>query len=170
MVLVLCVCIVCICVLQEARWVSLSALSPWVKGSHIMCFDFGDTLCHDACFQFDIGEQVLDNLRDQFIEEMDATSVVHSLQHEGIISDAVLQQVTNASGRMKQNEVLHSHLKRMCTKDSLMTSCRKIIAVEGNPRMTAFGKDMLSKLEGKSVRTHDHMTQTQTLVHCTITN
>ena len=100
-------------------------------------------------FHFWAGEQVLDDFRDQFIKEMDATSVVHSLQHEGIISDGVLQQVTIASGRTNQNEILHAHLKKTCTKDSLVTFCHKVIAVQGNPRMKAFGKDMLSKLEGK---------------------
>ena len=83
---------------------------------------------------------------------MDTTSIdKYSLEDEDIISDSCLQQITNARGRTNQNEILYAHLKRTCTKDSLMTFCHKIIVVQGNPRMKALGKDMLSKLEGKSV-------------------
>ena len=101
-------------------------------------------------FHFITGEQVLDNFRTKFIDEMDATSIVQTLEHEGIIAHGVLQEVKTASGRMNQNASLHAHLKATCTEASLMTTCHIIIAVPGNPRMKALGKDMLSMLEGES--------------------
>ena len=96
------------------------------------------------------GQQVIDNFHGRFIDEMDTTSVVHSLYHKDIISNAVLQQVTATSDWRNQNEILYTHLKRTCTKDSLITTCHKIIAVTGNPRMKALGEDMLSMLEGEN--------------------
>ena len=101
-------------------------------------------------FYFITVQQVIDNFHGRFIDDMDTTSVVHSLYHEDIISNAVLQQVTATSDWRSQNEILYTHLKRTCTKDSLMATCHKIIAVTGNPRMKALGADMLSMLEGES--------------------
>ena len=100
-------------------------------------------------FLFITAEQILHDFHDRFIHEMDAASVVHSLQHEGIISDGVCQQVKTATDRTNQNEILYAHLKGTCTKVSLMNTCHKIMAVPGNPRMKALSKDMLSKLEGE---------------------
>ena len=122
-------------------------------------------------FHFVVGEQILSYFQERFIHEMDATSVVHSLISEDIISHAVLEQVKSASSWTYQNEILYAHLKRTCTKESLVTFCHKVIAVQGNPRMKAFGKGMLSKLEGECYRVYicdclsDCMTQTQTCTH-----
>ena len=99
---------------------------------------------------FATGEQVLDNFRTRFIDEMDAMSVVRTLEHEGIISHGVLQEVSTASDWRNQNAILFTHLKRTCTKTTLTTTCHKIIAVTGNPRMKALGEDILSMLEGES--------------------
>ena len=101
-------------------------------------------------FHFTTGEQVLDDFHDRFIVEMDTMSVVYSLHYEGIISNGVLQQIKTANDLKNENLILFTHLKRTCTKDSLMTTCHKIIEVTGNPRMKALGKNMLSKLEGES--------------------
>ena len=101
-------------------------------------------------FHLATSEQVLGTFCKRFIDDMDATSVVYSLLLQGIVSDSVLQEVKTASGRMSQNEFLHAHLKRTCTRASLKITCHKIIAVPGNPRMRALGKDMLSMLEGES--------------------
>ena len=120
-----------------------------MEGDPVMCFDVGDFIMQ-WFFHFITGEQVLDNFRTRFIDEMDAMSVVLTLKDKGIISDGVLQEVKTASGRMNQNASLHARLKESCTKVSLMTTCRIIIAVQGNPRMKAFGEDMLRELEGES--------------------
>ena len=148
-----------------------------MEGGTVMCFDVGDFIMPWFC-HFITEEEVLDNFRTRFIDAMDAMSVVRTLEHEGIISDGVLQEVKTASGRMNQNASLHAHLKATCTKDSLRTTCDIIIAVTGNPRMKALGEDMLSMLEGESgtrvsldACLHDClsvcMTQSGTLVHQT---
>ena len=139
------VCFMFICLVLKAAWVRAS--SPEGHGWRVI--QLGD-FTMQWFFHFITGEQVLDNFRTQFIDEMDAASVVRTLEHEGIISDGVLQEVKTANGRMNQNAILHAHLKATCTEDSLMTTCHKIIAVTGNPRMKALGEDMLSMLEGES--------------------
>ena len=113
-----------------------------------MCLDLIDFIM-PWFVHFLTGEQVLDNISDRFINEMDTMSVVHSLYDERIISNGVFQQVITDSDWRRQNAILFAHLKRAYTKDSLMTTCHKIIAVPGNPRMKALGEDILSMLEGE---------------------
>ena len=97
---------------------------------------------------FCVAQQALDHLRKRFIREVDATTIVHELEYRGIISDGVRQEVTTASGMVVQNRILHAHLVRTCTKETLLDVSEVMITVEGNPIMKALGEDMKRALRG----------------------
>ena len=111
-------------------------------------------VCHIS--PFCAAKQVLDHLRDRFIAEMDASTIVYELQYRGIIADGDQMAIISTPSPIQQNETLHARLKSVCTEESLMTVCDVIIAVSGNPRMRALGEDMKSKLEGKCCVSHVH--------------
>ena len=94
-------------------------------------------------------DHVLSHFRCRFIKEVDAQHIVFSLEHEGIISNAVLTAVNKESDATRQNNILYAHLKRTSTMDSLTAVCEAIIAVQGHPKMKKLGKDMKGMLTGK---------------------
>ena len=93
--------------------------------------------------------QVLGHFRDRFIREVDASTIVFDLKNKGIIPDSILTAVNKETSATRQNQILYAHLESTSTKESLMTACEVIIAVQGNPKMRAVGEDMKSMLEGK---------------------
>ena len=95
----------------------------------------------------DAAEEILNEYRDRFILEMDASSVALDLFHDGIIPDGVLESIQNAHGQRHRNSILHAHLLRTCTNEALMIACGVITSVQGNPRMSALGKEMQRRLE-----------------------
>ena len=95
----------------------------------------------------DTAEEILNEYRDRFILEMDASSVALDLFHHSIIPDGVLESIANAHGQRHRNSILHMHLLRTCTNEALMTACGVITSVHGNPKMSALGKDMQRRLE-----------------------
>ena len=113
-------------------------------------------------------QQALDHLRDRFIREVDATTIVRELEYRGIISDSVRQEVTAAPGRAVQNQTLHAHLVRTCTREALLEVSEVMIAVEGNPMMRALGKEMKRVLKGKCcVCSYTHAHCMRVLTVCT---
>ena len=95
----------------------------------------------------DAAEDILNEYRDRFISEMDASSIGLDLFHHGIIPDGALESLANAHGQRQRNSTLHDFLLRTCTIEALMTACGIITSVQGNPRMSALGKDMQRRLE-----------------------
>ena len=98
-------------------------------------------------FPFHAAKQVLVHIRDQFISEMDANSIVWELLHKDIISRGVLERISKADGPEERNEILFDWLHRTCTKEALMEVCHVIIAVKGNPKMKELGQAMKKRLE-----------------------
>ena len=98
-------------------------------------------------FPFHTAKQVLDQFRDQFIEDMDANSVVMELLHEGIIHEGDRREISKVHNPQEQNAILHLYLKKKCTNIALKTVCDLVIRVDGNPKMTALGKAMKERLE-----------------------
>ena len=94
-------------------------------------------------------EQVLDELRSRFIEEIDASVIAYNLQHLGIISEGDLATIKQETERIQQNMFLFKHVRTKCDEDALMKFCDEVISVKGNPRMKAFGEDMKRMLKGK---------------------
>ena len=94
-------------------------------------------------------EQVLDELRPRFIEEIDANLIVFNLKHLGIISDGDLKTINQNNDTTWQNQFLFDHVRSKCDEDALMKFCDEVISVKGNPRMKAFGEDMKRMLAGK---------------------
>ena len=92
-------------------------------------------------------EEVLKEYRDRFIAEMDASTVVNDFVHHGIISNGVLESIAKADGPRQRNSILHHCLLRTCTNEALMIACDIITSVQGNPKMSALGKDMQRRLE-----------------------
>ena len=81
---------------------------------------------------------------------MDAVAVVYDLLDKGTIDDGDMNKITKEHNRNGQNKILRLILKQKCTNEHLMDVCDMIIAVEGNPKMTALGEDMKRALK-KSV-------------------
>ena len=99
-----------------------------------------DFLVHTA-------ETVLKEYRDRFVAEMDASTVVSDFVYHGIISDGVRECVAKPDDLRQRNSTLHDCLLKTCTNEALKTACGIITSVQGNPRMSALGKDMQSSLE-----------------------
>ena len=96
---------------------------------------------------FHAAKEILNDYRDRFISEMNANAVVQELFHKNIISDGDQEDIARADGPSHRNTILHACLVRTCTNEALMTACGIIIAVQGNPKMSALGKDMQRSLE-----------------------
>ena len=78
---------------------------------------------------------------------MDASAVVSDLVYHGIISDGVRESIAKDDDPRQRNSTLHDCLLKTCTNEALKTACGIITSVQGNPRMSALGKDMQRKLE-----------------------
>ena len=94
-------------------------------------------------------EQVLDELRPRFIEEIDANSIVFNLKYMGIISERDLMTITQNNDTIWQNQFLFDHVRSKCNEKALMIFCDEVMSVQSNPRMKAFGEDMKRLLAGK---------------------
>ena len=95
-----------------------------------------------------VAEQVLENLRERFINEMDANVIVLDLKHQDIISDGDVETIRDMKENIQRNQFLHAHMKAKCTTEALMKVCDAIISVRGNPRMKQLGQVMKDKLAG----------------------
>ena len=91
--------------------------------------------------------EVLVQFREQFISDMNAVAVVYDLLDKGTINEGTLNKVTKEDNPEEQNKILYLNLKKTCTNKDLMDVCDMIIAVKGNPRMTALGEDMKRALQ-----------------------
>ena len=92
-------------------------------------------------------EEVLKEYRDRFIADIDANTVVNEFLYKGIIPEGVQWNISKTDSRKQQNEILHAYLLKTCTNEALTTVCGIITSVQGNPRMSALGKDMQTRLE-----------------------
>ncbi len=82
---------------------------------------------------------------------IDAEAIVLELQHKDVISDSVQREVCTSRNQREKNALLFAHLKQTSTKESMIALCETIIDVKGNPRMKAFGEQMLQMLKGQCV-------------------
>ena len=85
--------------------------------------------------------------RQRFIADVDANAIVYDLEHQDIISDGDLKEVTRTPSGVEQNQFLHRCLKRKATEDTLLQVCDIMIGCHGNSRMNRVGKEMKSALE-----------------------
>ena len=96
---------------------------------------------------FHAAELVLKEYRERFISEMDVNAVINELLYKGLIPAGDHKKLTETDCPKQQNELLHACLLRTCTNEALMRSCDIITSVQGNPKMSALGKDMQRRLE-----------------------
>ena len=82
-------------------------------------------------------EQVLEDFREWFINDMEAKKVVLKLVHKCVISNGDEKTIASIEDRTLQNQTLHKYLKEKCTYETLKTACDAIMAVKGNPKMKA---------------------------------
>ena len=78
---------------------------------------------------------------------MDANTIINELLYKGLIPAGVHQKLTETDCPKQQNELLHACLLKTCTNEALMRACFMITSVQGNPKMSALGKDMQRRLE-----------------------
>ena len=97
-------------------------------------------------FPFCAAQQVLDEFRDQFIQDMDSNAVVLDLLHYDIINRGDQRKITRTEDPTEQNEFLHLYLKEKCTEDAFHLVCDIISSVKGNPKMSALGTAMKRRL------------------------
>ena len=86
--------------------------------------------------------EFLDHFRQQFIAEVDASTIVLELEHRGIISDGDQKTIRQEMNATVQAQLLHACLKKTCDAKALMDVCDIIATVKGNPRMKSFGEHM----------------------------
>ena len=80
---------------------------------------------------FHVAELVLENFREQFIEDRDANAVIMELLEKDIINGGDQEQISMAHDPMQRNQKLHFCLRKKCTDDGLKTVCDVIIGVKG---------------------------------------
>ena len=98
-------------------------------------------------FPFCAAQQVLDEFRDQFIQDMDSNAVVLDLLHHDIINRGDQKTITRTEDPTEQNKFLHLYLKEKCTEDAFHCVCDIISDVKGNPKMSALGTAMKRSLK-----------------------
>ena len=96
---------------------------------------------------FGAAQDILDNFRDSFIECVDAMTVIYELRYKKIISEGDLKMIERNPDTKQQNEILHARLERSCDEEALMEVCDMMIAVDGNRRMNALGREIKGELE-----------------------
>ena len=115
---------------------------------------FGWLLLSIMTCSFHAAAVVLEELRDQFIGDVEADVVVYELQNKGIIPQSVQTRIATKDSRRERNQILHQHLVETSTKESLIMTCGIIIAEaeNGYPIMKVLGEDMKMMLEpGKNL-------------------
>ena len=101
---------------------------------------------------FHAAKHILGDFRDQFIADMDASTVVWELLYKNIIPRGVQERISKTDEPKQQNEILHDWLQRVCTKEALMEVCNIIVATKGHPKMRELGEAMKRRLHtGKCV-------------------
>ena len=98
-------------------------------------------------FPFLVAQLALDLFRDQFIDKIDAETVIMELHHKDIIDRGDLRTISRNPNPRQQNEYLHLCLKDKCTEGAFKTVCDVISSVQGNPKMKALGAAMKRSLE-----------------------
>lgn len=104
-----------------------------------LCIPFTALSFHTAEF--------LDCCRQQFIENVEATTIVLELEARGIISDGDQKTIRQEVNATVQNQLLHACLKEKCNIEALTDVCGIISMVKGNPRMKSFGEHMKTEWE-----------------------
>ena len=102
--------------------------------------------CCNPFFPFHTAE-FLDHFRQQFIAEVDASTIVLELEHRGIISDGDQKTIRQEVKATLQAQLLHACLKKTCDAKALTDVCDIIATVKGNPRMKSFGEHMKMEWE-----------------------
>ena len=102
--------------------------------------------CFNPFFPFHTAE-FLDHFRQQFIAEVDASTIVLELEHRGIISNGDQKTISRNEDGTQQSQLLHACLKRTCNAKALTDVCDIIATVKGNPRMKSFGEHMKTEWE-----------------------
>ena len=102
--------------------------------------------CRNPFFPFHTAE-FLDHFRQQFIAEVDASTIVLELEHRGIISDGDQKTIRQEVKATLQAQLLHACLKKTCDAKALTDVCDIIATVKGNPRMKSFGEHMKTEWE-----------------------
>jgi len=102
--------------------------------------------CCNPFFPFHTAE-FLDHFRQQFIAEVDASTIVLELEHRGIISDGDQKTIRQEVKATLQAQLLHACLKKTCDAKALTDVCDIIATVKGNPRMKSFGEHMKTEWE-----------------------
>ena len=101
----------------------------------------------ESSFSIYTAEEVLEEYQDWFIADIDANAVVYKFLNKGIIPEGVQRNISKTNCPIQQNEILHDCLLKTCTSEALMMACGIITSVQGNPKMSALGKEMQRRLE-----------------------
>ena len=91
--------------------------------------------------------EFLDHFRQQFIADVDASTIVLELEHRGIISDGDQKTIRQEVNATLQAQLLHACLKKTCDTEALMDVCDIIAMVKGNQRMKSFGSHLKTEWE-----------------------
>ena len=110
---------------------------------HHMCWTGG---FHSCLLPF-LAAEFLDHFRQQFIADVDASTIVLDLEHRGIISDGDQKTIRQEVNTTLQDQLLHACLKKTCDPKALTDVCDIIAMVKGNPRMKSFEEHMKTEWE-----------------------
>ena len=91
--------------------------------------------------------EFLDHFRQQFIADVDASTIVLELEHRGIISNGDQKTISRNDDNTQQSQLLHACLKKTCDVEALIDVCNLIAMVKGNRRMKSFGSHLKTEWE-----------------------
>ena len=89
---------------------------------------------------------LLNNARDQFLDNVDAKQIASKARHECIISEEHETRIIEAQSTKAANEVLFTHLLQQTTQPRLKKLCSIMISAKAYARMSEFGQKLLDKV------------------------
>lgn len=97
-------------------------------------------------------EDVLTEVRDDFLKHVIAKAIASDLRGEDIIPEEVETEIKDSKSQGEANKVLFGHLKRQALPEDLLCLCRIMKESKGYRKMQKFGENLQARLE--EVRTY----------------
>ena len=93
------------------------------------------------------GRHILEEVKRDFMRDVDARAITQKARTEEIIPEAVEIQINESKSSDAAKNVLFEHLHHQVTLEGLGRFCSIMIESKGYQRMQMFGKGLLAKVE-----------------------
>ena len=93
------------------------------------------------------GRHILEEVKRDFMRDVDARAIAQKARTEEIIPEAVEIQINESKSSDAAKNVLFEHLQNQVMLEGLRRFCSIMIESKGYERMQMFGKGLLAKVE-----------------------